>query len=74
MSSNLQPISIISKFFNIKIPTILEIYSMDRDVHNLFNKYKVNISFNSEEGLMVLNLRKIKENEKFVCVALVWSI
>ena len=66
-------LSIISKFFNIKnTHDIGNNTSMDRDVHNLFNKYKVNISFNSEErtnGIKFLRKIGLKENEKFVCVA-----
>lgn len=66
-------LKIISKFLNFKNNhDIGNNTSMDRDVHNLFDKYKVNISFNSEEkikGEEFLRSIGLKENDKFVCVA-----
>lgn len=63
----------ISKFLNIKnIHDVGDNTSMDRDVHNLFDKHSINISFNFEEknnGMEFLKKIGVKENEKFVCVA-----
>ena len=63
----------ISKIFNLKnIHDIGDNTSMDRDVHNLFEKYPVNLSFNSQEQLVGKNFLKeigIGKIDKFVCIA-----